>query len=164
MAGYSREDSVRFKNALYLLNKWGLLLSLRRYLILSLAGIKAGRPFSFRQLPESRGVSRIFEVLPFVAFGEVGMNHIRMHLIIDGRVQGVWFRESTRREAISLKLTGWVRNRPDGTVEAVIEGPEHEVNRLVSWCHKGPPAARVTGIRKDQDTWQGEFDSFDIVF
>jgi len=49
-------------------------------------------------------------------------------------------------------------------VEAVIEGPEHEVNRLVSWCQKGPPAARVTGIRKDQDTWQGEFDSFDIVF
>ncbi|MDQ1335597.1 MAG: acylphosphatase [Thermodesulfobacteriota bacterium] len=91
------------------------------------------------------------------------MNNIRTHLIIEGRVQGVWFRESTRREAVSLKLTGWVRNRPGGTVEALIEGPEDAVNRLVSWCRKGPPAARVAGIRKEQDTWQGEFDSFDIV-
>lgn len=92
------------------------------------------------------------------------MDNIRMHLIIEGRVQGVWFRESTRREAVALKLTGWVKNRPDGTVEAVIEGPEQEVNQLVVWCHQGPPAARVSGIRKDQETWQGEFDAFDIVF
>jgi acylphosphatase len=91
------------------------------------------------------------------------MGNIRTHLIIEGRVQGVWFRESTRREAISLKLTGWVKNRPEGTVEVLIEGPEHEVNRLVSWCQKGPPAARVSGIRKEQDDWQDEFDSFDIV-
>jgi len=91
------------------------------------------------------------------------MGNIRTHLIIEGRVQGVWFRESTRREAVSLKLTGWVKNRPDGTVEALIEGPEHEVNRLVSWCQKGPPAARVNSIRKEQDNWQNEFDSFDIV-
>jgi len=92
------------------------------------------------------------------------MDNIRVHLIIEGRVQGVWFRESTRREAVSLKLTGWVRNRPDGSVEALIEGPEHAVDRLVSWCRKGPPVARVTGIQKDQEIWQGEFDSFDIVF
>ncbi len=91
------------------------------------------------------------------------MDNVRTHLIIEGRVQGVWFRESTRREAISLKLTGWVKNRPDGTVEVLIEGPEHEVNRLVSWCQKGPPAAGVSGIRKEQDNWQDEFDSFDIV-
>ena len=74
------------------------------------------------------------------------MDNIRVHLIIEGRVQGVWFRESTRREAVSLKLTGWVRNRPDGSVEASIEGPEHLVDRLVSWCRKGPPAARVTAL------------------
>lgn len=92
------------------------------------------------------------------------MDNIRMHLIIEGRVQGVWFRESTRQEAASLNLTGWVRNRSDGTVEALIEGPEDEVERLVSWCWKGPPAARVTGIRHEQETSQGEFDSFDIVF
>jgi len=92
------------------------------------------------------------------------LDNIRMHLVIEGRVQGVWFRESTRREAVALKLTGWVKNRSDGTVEALIEGPEHEVNRLVSWCRKGPPAAGVSGIRKKQETWQGEFDSFDVVF
>jgi acylphosphatase len=92
------------------------------------------------------------------------MNNIRVRLIIEGRVQGVWFRESTRREAASLGLTGWVRNRPDRTVESLIEGPENAVNRLVSWCHKGPPGARVTQVHKKQDKWQGEFDSFDIVF
>ena len=92
------------------------------------------------------------------------MNHIRVHLIIEGRVQGVWFRESTRREAVSLRLTGWVKNRPDGTVEAVIEGPQQAVDQLVAWCHEGPPAAKVTGVRKEQGTWQGEFDAFDIVF
>ncbi len=92
------------------------------------------------------------------------MNNIRTHLIIEGRVQGVWFRESARREAVSLRVTGWVRNRPDRTVEALIEGPEHAVNRLVSWCRKGPPSAKVTSIRQEQETWQGEYDSFDIVF
>jgi acylphosphatase len=92
------------------------------------------------------------------------MNNIRVRLIIEGRVQGVWFRESTRREAASLKLTGWVRNRPDGTVEALIEGPEHEVNQLVMWCHKGPPSANVTKVHKEQTPWQGAFDTFDIVF
>jgi acylphosphatase len=92
------------------------------------------------------------------------MNNIRVHLVVEGRVQGVWFRESMRREAVSLNLTGWVKNRPDRTVEALIEGPEREVNKLVSWCQKGPPVARVTGIRREQETWQGEFDSFEIVF
>jgi acylphosphatase len=92
------------------------------------------------------------------------MNNIQVHLIIEGRVQGVWFRESTRREAVSLRLTGWVKNRPDGTVEALIEGPQQAVDQLVAWCHKGPPAAKVTAVHKEQGTWQGEFDAFDIVF
>lgn len=92
------------------------------------------------------------------------MDNIRVHLIIEGRVQGVWFRESTRQEAIFLKLTGWVRNRPDGTVEALIEGPENKVDKLISWCQKGPPTALVTRLHKRQGNWQGEFDSFDIVF
>lgn len=92
------------------------------------------------------------------------MENIRVHLIIEGRVQGVWFRESTRREAASLKLTGWVRNRRDGTVEAVVEGPAPAVERLVSWCRKGPPAARVTGVRREDEVWRGEFDDFDIVY
>jgi len=67
------------------------------------------------------------------------VNNVRVHLIIEGRVQGVWFRESTRREAVSLRLSGWVKNLPDGAVEALIEGPGNQVKELISWCHRGPP-------------------------
>lgn len=92
------------------------------------------------------------------------MDNIRVRLIIEGRVQGVWFRESTRREAVSLGLFGWVRNRRDGTVEALIEGPEDQVRKLVSWCHKGPPAAKVTEVHERPEKYHQEFDAFDIVF
>jgi len=92
------------------------------------------------------------------------MNKIRVHLIIEGRVQGVWFRESTRRKALSLGVTGWVRNLPDGTVEVVAEGDEDKVKELVKWCHKGPPAAKVTNVREEKEEYLGEFDSFDVVY
>lgn len=88
----------------------------------------------------------------------------RMHLIIEGRVQGVWFRESTRRQAVSLGVSGWVKNRPEGTVEALLEGPEDAVLRLVAWCGKGPSAAGVTKIHKTEETWRGEFDTFDVLY
>ena len=68
------------------------------------------------------------------------------HLLIQGRVQGVWFRESTRREAERLGVTGWVRNTPDGAVEAVVQGPAEAVDALVEWARSGPPMARVDGI------------------
>jgi acylphosphatase len=92
------------------------------------------------------------------------MENIRMHLIIKGRVQGVWFRDSTRREAIALGVFGWVKNRPDGAVEVLAEGPEAQVKKLASWCHKGPPAAEVSRVHEAAEKWQGEFSSFDIVF
>ena len=92
------------------------------------------------------------------------MGNIRKRLIIEGRVQGVWFRDSTRREAVSLGLSGWVRNRRDGNVEALIEGPQEAVDQLVSWCRNGPPAATVTRVHEEQKAWQGDFNSFDIVF
>lgn len=88
----------------------------------------------------------------------------RMHLIIEGRVQGVWFRESTRRQAVSLGISGWVKNRPEGTVEALLEGPEDAVLRLVAWCGKGPSAAGVTKIHETEETWRGEFDTFDVLY
>ena len=87
-----------------------------------------------------------------------------MRLIIKGRVQGVWFRESTRIEAVSLGVFGWVKNLPDGTVEVLAEGPEEGVKGLVSWCHHGPPVARVDQIHEKYQEWQGEVQSFDIVF
>ena len=92
------------------------------------------------------------------------MYSIRAHLIIEGRVQGVWFRDSTRQEAVRLGLSGWVKNRFGGTVEVVAEGPRERVETLVTWCHHGPPAARVTGVREFKEDFTGEFDSFRIVF
>jgi acylphosphatase len=71
---------------------------------------------------------------------------IRARVVVSGRVQGVWFRDATRREALLRELAGWVRNRMDGTVEAVFEGPEPAVAELVAWCRIGPPRADVTGV------------------
>jgi acylphosphatase len=71
---------------------------------------------------------------------------VRYGVIVHGFVQGVWFRESCRRQASALGLSGWVRNRADGTVEAHFEGPEHAVAQAVAWCRHGPPAAEVTGV------------------
>ncbi|MDZ7595538.1 MAG: acylphosphatase [Thiobacillus sp.] len=68
------------------------------------------------------------------------------HLLIEGRVQGVWFRESMRREAERLGVTGWVRNTPDGAVEAVVQGSDEAVGALIEWGHAGPPMARVERI------------------
>ena len=67
-------------------------------------------------------------------------------MVVRGFVQGVWFRESCRRQATSLGVSGWVRNRADGTVEAHLEGDEGAVAQVVAWCRIGPPAAEVTGI------------------
>lgn len=70
----------------------------------------------------------------------------RVHLRVFGRVQGVWYRGSAQRAAVGLGLGGWVRNRSDGTVEAVAEGPEDAVEAFVQWCHRGPELATVEGV------------------
>jgi acylphosphatase len=71
---------------------------------------------------------------------------VRYGVIVHGFVQGVWFRESCRRQASALGVSGWVRNRADGTVEAHFEGLERAVAQAVAWCRSGPPAAEVTGV------------------
>ena len=71
---------------------------------------------------------------------------IRRRVTISGRVQGVWFRESCRREAAAHRVAGWVRNCPDGRVEAAFEGPAESVEALVRWCGTGPPRARVVRV------------------
>ena len=70
----------------------------------------------------------------------------RIHLVIKGRVQGVFYRKSATAQAIQLGLTGWVRNRNDGTVELVAEGGRAELQQLVDWCWTGPRLSRVTDI------------------
>lgn len=92
------------------------------------------------------------------------MDNIRAHLIIEGRVQGVWFRDSTRNEATRLNLTGWVKNRFDGSVELIAEGSREEVKKLIEWCHHGPPGARVTMVHEIKEDYTGEFDSFRISY
>ena len=72
---------------------------------------------------------------------------VRRRVLVSGRVQGVWFRESCRREAESRALAGWVRNCPDGTVEAVFEGEPEAVEVLVGWCSIGPTRARVVRVQ-----------------
>jgi acylphosphatase len=70
----------------------------------------------------------------------------RRHVWVSGRVQGVWFRESTRRMAEALGVSGWVRNLPDGRVEAVFEGEQAQVERAVDFVRRGPPRARVLAV------------------
>lgn len=70
----------------------------------------------------------------------------RRRVVVHGLVQGVWFRETTRRRAEANGVAGWVRNRPDGCVEAVFEGAEEAVASLVAFCRSGPPDARVERI------------------
>jgi acylphosphatase len=71
---------------------------------------------------------------------------VRRRVVVTGRVQGVWFRESCRREAESVGVAGWVRNRGDGAVEAAFEGESAAVLAMVAWCRTGPPLAEVDGV------------------
>lgn len=74
-----------------------------------------------------------------------------VHLLISGRVQGVWYRGWTLEQARALNLDGWVRNRLDGAVEAVVSGPEDAVANLIEACREGPRAARVDAIEISED-------------
>ncbi|HTO43409.1 MAG TPA: acylphosphatase [Burkholderiales bacterium] len=84
---------------------------------------------------------------------------VTSHAIVRGRVQGVGFREYLRREAERLGVTGWVRNRRDGTVEAMVHGAPDDVAQLLNWMRRGPPAACVTDVQVNEAT--GEFEVFE---
>jgi acylphosphatase len=86
----------------------------------------------------------------------------RASLRIRGKVQGVFFRESSRVEATRLGLTGWVRNREDGSVEAVAEGESAALEEFIRWCHRGPQAARVTDVEHALAEPTGEFRTFTV--
>lgn len=92
------------------------------------------------------------------------MKHRRWTILVSGKVQGVYYRASTVREAERRGLLGYARNLPDGRVEVVAEGPEEELNQLHEWCRQGPEAAEVTGVQIREEPARGEFSRFFIRY
>lgn len=90
------------------------------------------------------------------------MTTARAHVFISGRVQGVNFRHYTRQQALKTGVRGWIRNLWDGRVEAVFEGDEDKVQRMVDWCHSGPPAAQVDGVEVAWQSPAGNVEGFEI--
>ncbi len=88
---------------------------------------------------------------------------VRVHLRVYGRVQGVFFRSTMRDVAKELGISGWVRNLPDGSVEAVVEGERGKVEKIIEWAHRGPPLARVEKVSVSWEDYRGEFEDFKIV-
>lgn len=84
---------------------------------------------------------------------------VTRRLVVRGLVQGVWFRESMRREAEALAVTGWVRNRADGSVEAVVQGTPAAVEAITRWARRGPEQARVDAVEADEA--EGRYERFE---
>ncbi len=90
------------------------------------------------------------------------MAKVGAHVYISGMVQGVSFRYYTMQAATHLGVCGWVRNLPDGRVEAVFEGEQEDVDRIVAWCQEGPRSAHVEHVEVLPQTYTGEFNSLRI--
>ena len=92
------------------------------------------------------------------------MDRLRAHVTIDGRVQGVNFRASAHQQARTIGVEGWVRNLDDGRVEAVFEGSEASVKRMINWCYSGPRPARVDRVDVEWEQPTGQERGFQIVW
>jgi len=88
---------------------------------------------------------------------------VRAHLYIEGNVQGVFFRRSARSKAGELGVVGLIRNRKDGSVEAIAQGPKSKVNAFIKWCKKGPPFAKVEKVEVEWKKNLEDFEEFEIV-
>jgi acylphosphatase len=86
----------------------------------------------------------------------------RAHVYVSGQVQGVFFRDSARERAEQLGLAGWVRNLPDGRVEALFEGPSEKVREMVRWCKEGPSHAEVEIVETEFEASRGELTGFEV--
>ena len=89
---------------------------------------------------------------------------VRAHVLISGRVQGVFFRYETKCLAVKLGVAGWVRNLPDGRVEAVFEGEKEDVERMIEFCHRGPPGAIVREVEVSWEEPTGRLQGFRILY
>ena len=92
------------------------------------------------------------------------MENARALVMIEGRVQGVFFRYHTQEMAIRLGLKGWVKNRRNGNVEAVFEGEKGRIDQMIQWCHQGPSQANVTEVHQVWEDYRGEFNDFSIRY
>ncbi|MEK6590510.1 MAG: acylphosphatase [Nitrospinota bacterium] len=92
------------------------------------------------------------------------MNNARVHIIVSGSVQGVYFRANTRRQAQAFGLNGWVRNKSEGTVEIVAEGEKAKIEKLITWCHRGPPGAIVKDVVVKWEEFTGDFKDFNVRY
>ena len=92
------------------------------------------------------------------------MEKVRARVIIEGRVQGVFFRAHTEEMAQGLGINGWVRNRRDRTVEALFEGDRDQVDRIIAWCHHGPPEAQVTRVTLTWEEYTGALTDFSVTY
>jgi acylphosphatase len=88
---------------------------------------------------------------------------VRVHVFVSGRVQGVFFRAETMNEAVTHNLTGWVRNMRDGRVEAIFEGEEQEVDKMIEFCRHGSPAARVMSVEVHKEPYSGKYTGFEAL-
>jgi acylphosphatase len=86
----------------------------------------------------------------------------RAHVYVSGEVQGVFFRDSARERAEQLGLAGWVRNIPDGRVEALFEGPSERVREMVRWCEEGPSHAEVESVEAEFEASRGDLTGFEV--
>ncbi len=89
---------------------------------------------------------------------------VRAHIIVSGRVQGVYFRQETAKQAQRLGISGWVRNLNDNKVEAVLEGEKEDVQKIIDWAKKGPFFARVLNLDIKWQEHKGEFNNFEIKY
>jgi acylphosphatase len=89
---------------------------------------------------------------------------ICVRAIISGRVQGVFFRMETRKAAQRIGVSGWVKNKEDGTVEALFEGEKERVDSVLKWCRKGPPLSEVEKVSLSREEFTGNYNSFDITY
>lgn len=92
------------------------------------------------------------------------MEQKRAHVFVSGKVQGVYYRATTREEAQERGVEGWVKNLEDGRVEVVFEGETDDIEDMVEWCHEGSSAARVEDVEVEWKDATGEFDGFGIRY
>lgn len=89
---------------------------------------------------------------------------IRVHVFVSGRVQGVFFRTETQKKAKKFGVSGFVRNLPNGRVEAILEGEREKVEKVIKWTRRGPFFAKVNKVEIKEENYKGEFKNFGIIY